>query len=132
MTVEMARTGVWLRIVEMQRPVRAAILMAVALTVLAAGLLPCAGTLCCKAEKTATMHAQMPCCVPSMAQRDTRTEPSTAAAIALPLQQEIATTVATSISEPPARNDAHARTFADAPAPPPTPPLFLLNEQFLI
>lgn len=105
--------------------------MAVALTVLAAGVLPCADALCCKTEKTATVHAEMPCCVPSMAQRDTRTELSTAAQIALPLQKQIAVTVAASL-EPPARNEAHARTFADAAPPPPTPSLFLLHEQFLI
>ncbi|HEX8408908.1 MAG TPA: hypothetical protein VF883_08600 [Thermoanaerobaculia bacterium] len=106
--------------------------MAVALTVLAAGLLPCADALCCKNEKTATVHAQMPCCVPSMAQRDTRTELSTAAQITLPLQKQIAVTLVPHVVEPPARTDPHARTFAGAPAPPPTPPLFLLNEQFLI
>lgn len=127
----MAPTGVSLQIVDMRRSVRAAILTAVALTVLAAGLLPCTDALCCKTEKTATVHAQMPCCVPSMAQRDTQTELSTAAQITLPLQKQIAVTVATNL-EPPAQNVAHARTFADAAVPPPTPPLFLLNEQFLV
>ena len=106
--------------------------MAVALTVLIAGLLPCSDALCCKTEKTATVHAQMPCCVPSIAQRDARTEPSTAATVALPMQTPIAAMLLTQVVEPPAHNAAHAPTFADDAAPSPTPSLFLLNEQFLI
>lgn len=106
--------------------------MAVALTVLAAGLLSCPGDLCCKAGKTATLHAEMPCCVPSMAQRDARMDPSTAAEIALPLQRQIAVTLVTYLVVPPAPNGAHARTYAGAAALPETSPLFLLNEQLLI
>lgn len=106
--------------------------MAAALTVLAAGLLPCAGVLCCKNEQAATVHAEMPCCVPSMAQRDARTEPSTAAQPAPPRQTQVAVTIVTYLPAPPAPNGSHARTFDGAAAPPPTSPLFLLNEQFLI
>lgn len=128
----MVRKGVSLPIVDMQRSVRAAILMAVALAMLAAGLPPCTGALCCKNEKTATVHAEMPCCVPSVARRDARTEPSTAAQPALPRQTQIAVTLVTHLPAPPARNVAHARTYAGAAAPPPASPLFLLHEQFLI
>ena len=109
------------------RRTRAAILTFTALVVLAAALFPSCGTMCCKRDATPTVHAQMPCCEPSVGQREARTQPTTAAAphVVIAAVQHVAIVV----DALPATQSA---TSIAAPAPQPTPPLFLLNEQFRI
>lgn len=106
------------------RKVRAAILTLTALMVLAAGLVPACGELCCKRAGTPTVHAQMPCCEPSLAQRDTRPQPATAAHIEPVVVEQAVVTIAAAPVE--------QHYAAESLAPHTTPPLFLLNEQFRI
>jgi len=110
---------------------RAAILAFVAIAVLAAGVLPpCGDAGCCALEEKASLHRAMPCCdEPSVAS----SEPVRllAATSALP---QVALPAA--VIEPPAawivpRVQATLATAASAHAEA-DPPLFLLNEQFLI
>ena len=112
------------------RRVRAAILMFTALLVLAAGIVPACAEVCCKRAGTPTVHAQMPCCEPSLAQRDARVDPATAATFAVSVPQSAALALVAEI-EP--RPESRATTFVGAaPVSPPAPPLFLLHDQFLI
>lgn len=110
---------------------RAAILVLTVLMGLGAGLVPPCEDLCCRSEASGAVRAEMPCCEPSMAERDVRVQPATVASAPVSHQQPLTI-------EEPAVNTAiapvhlHAVSFAAAPAPPHSPPLFLLNEQFLI
>lgn len=111
------------------RKVRAAILTLTALLVLAAGVVPACPELCCKRADTPTVHAQMPCCEPSLAQRDARVDPATAAATPAHAQEPPAGLLVAHV-EP--HRESGATTYVAVSASPPTPPLFLLHEQFLI
>jgi hypothetical protein len=103
-----------------------------ALIVFAAAVLPACGGLCCTAADEAAMHAAMPCCAAesSLAPTDARPIPP-------------ATTLATSALTPPAPLPVAAiltpaatqllpRGIVSTAHHEPSPPLFLLNAQFLI
>ena len=114
------------------RRVRAAILVLTALMVLGAGLVPSCADLCCRTEASGAVRAEMPCCEPSMAQRDARVQPMTVASAPVSHAKQLAVEAIAAIDTVVAPAHLHAVTFAAAPAPPQTPPLFLLNAQFLI
>jgi hypothetical protein len=116
------------------RRTKAGILMLAALAVIAMGLGPLCNALCCPpAPAELSIHASMPCCAgeDSMTRSDAmRVERSTAAAARVhvpPPAIAVVTTVAQ--PAPPAirREAACVLTRHDA-----SPPLFLLNAQFLI
>jgi hypothetical protein len=116
---------------------RASFLALAAITVLAAGVLPtCADGICCPLADAPTVHTQMPCCVdPSIAPRDAvRLQPATSAGSTLSPPTWASGAVveqpgATQVSPP--RVQATLATVSLAHHEP-SPPLFLLNAQFLI
>ena len=98
------------------------------IAVIAAAVIPsCADSLCCARDGDTAMQAQMPCCEPSISQRDFELQPATSArSITLP-----PVCAPTAVIEP---QLAEVVDVLPAPAAqhPPSPPLFLLNAQFLI
>jgi hypothetical protein len=116
------------------RRTKAGILMLAAFAVIAMGLAPLCTALCCPpAPAELSIHASMPCCAgkDSMSRsEEMRVEHSTAAAARVHVPPP-AMAVAITVSQPapPAfrREAARVLTRHD-----PSPPLFLLNAQFLI
>jgi hypothetical protein len=107
---------------------RSVCLALAAMAVFVAAILPACGVACCALEQEASMHAEMPCCEsPSLAPTDSNL-PAVKAAVPLqvlaPIVAESSAPVAphvhVRVSEP---LHAHAEL---------SPPLFLLNAQFLI
>lgn len=114
------------------RKVRAAILVLTALMVLGAGFVSSCEDLCCRSEASGAVRAEMPCCEPSMTQRDTRVQPMTVASAPVSPQKQIVVEAVAVTDAAIAPAHLHAVSFASEPAPPHNPPLFLLNAQFLI
>lgn len=118
---------------------RAFSLALVVVSVLAAGVLPtCGDGFCCSVESAVpTVHAQMPCCAsPSFAPRDVSPSRAvttlSAGSLTSPRMWAPAALVTWShASVSPSRVQATLATASTA-HPEPTPPLFLLNAQFLI
>ena len=101
------------------------------IVVLASAILPACGGICCPKAPDASMHAQMPCCAgeSSMAPRDnSATQPATLARAATTIAL---TTAPATIELAPPRVQPPPRIALATPHEP-TPPLFLLNAQFLI
>jgi hypothetical protein len=118
--------------------IRTAIILAVTLaTVLTAGILPtCGDGACCVlGPAQATVHAQMPCCASMTAPRDVpRPGVVTTSAGSLVSPQTwapVALVMRPYASGSPSRVQATLTTVPTA-HPEPTPPIFLLNAQFLI
>ena len=118
------------------RRLRASFLALAVIAVVAAGVLPtCADSLCCsKSPARQTVHSQMPCCEPTIAPRDARLQPVTAAGSLLLPQTWAPVAVvelhgASDFLSP--RVQATLATASSAHSEP-DPPLFLLNAQFLI
>jgi hypothetical protein len=108
---------------------RALSLLAAAAILFAAAVFPACVPGCCKAEAEASMRAQMPCCDdrPSMTEREVS---ATRTAVVAPFHAPAAI-VQHTVAAP--LQHAAAPRIADAqPEPQPSPPLFLLNAQFLI
>ena len=99
------------------------------IAVLAAAVIPtCADSLCCALSGKTTVQAQMPCCQPSISQRDFDLKPARVE------EKQSFRFVAT---PPPGQAGLpllhHAADAAPPPEPhPSSPPLFLRNAQFLI
>ncbi|HEX6086749.1 MAG TPA: hypothetical protein VF266_19615 [Thermoanaerobaculia bacterium] len=98
------------------------------MAVIAAAVIPSCDSLCCARDGGTAVQAQMPCCEPSISQGDFPQQPlkvedrqSCLSVVALPEGQ-------TGLS---VLHLATARQVRRAEARP-TPPLFLLNAQFLI
>lgn len=110
-----------------------------AILVLAAGVLPacvCVHRACCLSLPDApTVHSQMPCCdVPSVAPRDlVRVQPATFAGLSPSPQPwaSVAVVMQPDASPSSSRVQATLATVTLAHYEP-SPPLFLLNAQFLI
>ena len=123
----------------MRRRTHALILAIAATTALAAGALPaCVAGLCCPVADAPSIHAQMPCCESetSIAPRDAvRLLPaSSSAGFATPTSQ---TWAAVAVVERSGATDFPSRVAATlatdtAAHHEHSPPLFLLNAQFLI
>lgn len=117
---------------------RASILALAVVSALAAGVLPtCGDGLCCSIMPAVpTVHAQMPCCAsPSIAPRDV-SQPqavttSAGSLISPQMWAPVALVMRPYASVVPSRVQATLATVSPAPSEP-TPPLFLLNAQFLI
>lgn len=117
---------------------RAMSLALAVIAVLAAGVLPVCGGMCCPVSGTVTnIHAQMPCCAgaTSFARGDSlRLPPASFAGLSSPPQMWVPVAVVersgASLQSPP-RVQA-TLTTASAARHEPHPPLFLLNAQFLI
>lgn len=95
----------------------------------AGAVFPACAPGCCKADEDASMRAQMACCdeQPSMTEREVSATRNAATA---PLHAPVAVVqqnAAAPLQHAAARQLAHTR-----PQPQPSPPLFLLNAQFLI
>lgn len=108
---------------------RALSLLVATVMLIAAAVFPACIPGCCKANEEASMRAQMPCCdeQPSMTEREVS---ATRNAVTAPLHAPRAIvqhTVATPLQDAAAQHIVHAQ-----PQPQPSPPLFLLNAQFLI
>ncbi|HEY0371875.1 MAG TPA: hypothetical protein VGD79_07720 [Thermoanaerobaculia bacterium] len=105
------------------------------LTVLSASLLPvCAGAFCCPAVAELTMEAAMPCCAETSVtpREDVRSLPATSPSAA-PAPQTWTPMIAVAL--PRANAFVPVRIAHTEDSPPrhePSPPLFLLNAQFLI
>jgi hypothetical protein len=115
------------------RRIRAGILMLAALAVVAAGAAPLCTSLCCPpAPPEAAFHAAMPCCTgedsmtPSDA-LDVQHAPPATARVHAPQQLTVAATLAPPSAPSLGRESTRVLTRHD-----PSPPLFLLNAQFLI
>lgn len=109
--------------------------MLAAVAVFAAGVLPaCVPGMCCPAApEVPSMHAEMPCCATSdaVAPRDDTREQPAASTISISLLPHSAVVARLGGEAAPARVPATHDTVVHA-TPDPSPPLFLLNEQFLI
>ena len=119
-----------------RRRLRALSLALAVTTLLAAGLLPaCIPGLCCPINDAPTVHAQMPCCQgeSSIASREPlRVRPATFASNApSPQSAAVLAQHATAFTVAPARVPAKLAAGQTAQHEP-SPPLFLLNAQFLI
>lgn len=107
------------------------------ITVLASGVLPACGGMCCPvAEDEAAVHAQMPCCAePTFSPSDAlRLLPATFAGLSSSPQTWVPVAVVErpgTFEVSPPRVQA-TLTIASRAHHEPTPPLFLLNAQFLI
>src|SRR6185436_7836102 len=110
-----------------------------AIAVFAAGVLPaCVPGMCCPVSPSVpTVHAQMPCCAPSdtfVPKDDTRQQPASFAGSTSLLPQKwapVAVVTRLGAGFAPARVQTTHDTVIQA-HPEPSPPLFLLNAQFLI
>ncbi|HUR81976.1 MAG TPA: hypothetical protein VM733_14525 [Thermoanaerobaculia bacterium] len=113
------------------RRLRASVLALAMLAVIAAAVLPaCADSLCCaKLPVKQTMHAQMPCCEPTLAPRTASVQPVTPAASAP--QTSVPVAAIEPPPQAPPRVQALRATVEGAHHETP-PTLFLLNAQFLI
>jgi len=116
------------------RRTKAGILMLAAFAVIAMGLAPLCTALCCpSAPAELSIHASMPCCAgeASMSRSDAmRVEHSTSAAARVHVPPPVLA-VATLVKQPaaPALRPEATRVLTRHD---PSPPLFLLNAQFLI
>ena len=123
----------------MQARFRKTLLVLAAIAVFAAGVLPaCVPALCCPVSTAApSVHAEMPCCAPSatfVPRDDTRQQPATVASATSLLPQKWAP-VAMVAPRSAQFSSPHVQTARDTVLrahPEPSPPLFLLNAQFLI
>jgi hypothetical protein len=101
--------------------------MLAAVFVLAAGIAPACGSICCAAESAATIHASMPCC---------ETQPKIERSEALRLPQATTVSIPAAVAAPVTAIETPAsRAIAAAALPSqhqPSPPLFLRNAQLLI
>ena len=123
----------------MQGHLRKTLPVLVAIAVFAAGVLPaCVPALCCPVSPAMpSVHAEMPCCAPSttfVPRDDTRQQPATVAGATSLLPQKWAPVAAVAqrsaqFSSPRVQT---ARDTVLLAHPEPSPPLFLLNAQFLI
>ena len=98
------------------------------LAVLAAAVIPkCADSLCCMLAGETRVKAQMPCCEPSISQDDVRVQPLKV--------EDRQSCLSGQAGLPVLHHAAEIVAVAEAPPPSPpafSPPLFLLNAQFLI
>jgi hypothetical protein len=111
-----------------------ALIVVAAILILGNGMVPVCGAMCCPlAPDVPLVHAQMPCCAPgaSIGAGDvTRTQPATVAgSVSLPLAWNVVARLGGNDSP---TLVAVARDTAAAATQEPSPPLFLLNAQFLI
>lgn len=119
----------------LSRRIRAGILMLSLIAVLAAALAPLCDSFCCASSSETSIHALMPCCAGES--NMSRNEPvreerstSTAARVSTPQPPPVAAVIAT-LAAPPAPATRFEETRI-ASRHEPSPPLFLLNAQFLI
>jgi hypothetical protein len=114
---------------------RAFVLALVFVSIVAAGVLPtCGDELCCANEEPA-VHAQMPCCESTaITPRDViRLQTVTASSTGVTVQAPPALAAVVQSAQPIATPRMHVQhPVASAILVEPTPPLFLLNAQFLI
>jgi hypothetical protein len=117
------------------RRIRTGMLMLAAFALIAAGLAPLCGALCCPAAPAAiSMHAAMPCCAgeASMARsEDMREQQSTTATARVDVSPPAVGVVSVIARQANAPSGRHEVTRSAAQQQP-SPPLFLLNAQFLI
>ena len=100
------------------------------MAVIAAAVIPtCADSLCCARDGEMAMQAQMPCCEPSMSQKDFELQP-------LKVEDRQSCLSIAALPGQAGSPVLHLRSALDAAVPaglhPPSPPLFLLHAQFLI
>jgi hypothetical protein len=118
-----------------RRRFRAIGLALATIVVLAAGILPaCVPGMCCPVTDTPTVHTQMPCCQgqDSIASSDLdEVRPATFAGHSFKPQTWAVAAVSTQTASPVAHIAATRNRGRDAHHQP-SPPLFLLNAQFLI
>jgi len=117
------------------RNIRRVLPLLAAVAVFAAGVLPaCLPGMCCPAAPAmASMHAEMPCCATSDAvapRDDARQEPATST-VSTSLLPHVAVAARIDGALAHVRVQTAHDTVLHA-RPEPSPPLFLLNEQFLI
>jgi hypothetical protein len=113
---------------------RAFVLALVFVSVVASGVLPTCGDELCCANEDASMHAQMPCCeTTSITPNDfVRVQSGTSSAgliVHAPVQAALVATTDATMTAPRPRVQ---HPVASPVLLEPTPPLFLLNAQFLI
>lgn len=117
---------------------RAVTLALAVVSVLVAGVLPtCGDGLCCSVKPAVpTAHAQMPCCAPSFAPRDAArpqvATTSPAGSLISPQMWAPAALVTWSIATDSSLRVQATLATASKALLEPTPPIFLLNAQFLI
>jgi hypothetical protein len=102
-------------------------LMLAAIVVLAAGILPACGSICCAGEADTVIHRPMPCC---------DAQPRLERPDALRMPQATSVSIPAGVAAPLTAIETPAsRALAIAPLPArhePSPPLFLRNAQLLI
>lgn len=102
-------------------------MMLAAILVLAAGIIPACGSICCANAATATIHGTMPCC---------ETQPRIERSEAMRMPQAASASIPAHVAAPATTVETpSSRTLAVAPLPSrheASPPLFLRNAQLLI
>jgi hypothetical protein len=102
-------------------------LMLAAIVVIAAGLLPACGSICCAGDAETVIHRPMPCC---------ETQPRLERSEAVRMPQATSVSIPAHVAAPVTTVETPAsRALALAPLPErhePSPPLFLRNAQLLI
>ena len=113
---------------------RAISLAVAAAVVMAAGLVPACGSMCCPKPADATIFAPMPCCTtPTMSPSSAaRTQPVTLSVATAAPDHSFAATIDWSDPPEPPRSVRVPSIGPSAAHHRPAPPLFLRNAQFLI